>query len=109
MANLKSMTEDYSIILQDNLLEHIKNTKKKPLNYPRYLERTSRLGTRDDFLKYALELFSSVEGPVIYGSFFGGMSSHITFRSHDGKIYSWIELLDEKEDIRIHTSSKLLE
>ena len=64
-------------------------------NPPR-LERTSRDGSRQDFLNRSLEILLSYNDnkPRVIGKFFSGWVSHITFISENGKIFSWFENID---------------
>lgn len=97
----ESLTVEQSDALEKKLNTIPSSAKPFPV-----LERTSRFGDRESFLERALELFTKVQGPVVYGDFFGGQSSHITFRCNSGKIYSWIEIINgdgySKENVRVH-------
>jgi hypothetical protein len=66
------------------------------LRMPPRLERTSRDGSRQDFLNRSLEILLSYNDnkPRVIGKFFSGWVSHITFISANGKIFSWYENID---------------
>lgn len=109
---VKSLSKEESDAIENKLKANIKPTAPIQINGgpPPMLERSSRFGSRDSFLQRALQSFTKIEGPVVTGDFFGGMCSHITFRSNDGKIYSWFECLVgegySKDDIRFHGTFK---
>ena len=64
---------------------------------PTQMERTSRYGSRQDFLDRDLEILLSYNDNKsrVIGNFFSGWVSHITFVSANGKIFSWFEYLGE--------------
>ena len=64
-------------------------TRSRPI-----LQPTSRYGSRSNFLRTSLERMEETpDVPLVMGEFYTGNMSHITFRSHEGKIYSWFESL----------------
>lgn len=69
------------------------NEKEKIRPRP-ILQPTSRYGPRSDFLRNALEKMKETPYvPLVISEFYTGNMSHITFRSHEDKIYSWFESL----------------
>jgi hypothetical protein len=81
------------------------NEKEKTLLYPT-LEPSSRHGSRADFLDKALKrMKNNPDTPLVDGDFYTGYMSHITFRSHEGKIYSWFESLTSDETLKFSFKS----
>jgi hypothetical protein len=108
----ESLTKERSDDLENQLKANIKPIAPIEINGgpPPMLERSSKFGSRESFLQKALESFSKIEGPVFLADFFGGICSHITFRSNDGKIYSWFECIVGEgysiDNVRFHGTFK---
>jgi hypothetical protein len=66
---------------------------------PEPYKSISRFGFRESFLDNAINIFmEDGRKSLVYGAFFTGYTSHITFISENGKIYSWLEYLGEGDE-----------